>query len=404
MERISQLLYKHLQDNLSEAEHTELMAWVAANPANLELLNRVDDVAILQADIQDWYAIPRRSVAHDPRLDAAITRHETATKRSRVSLSLRRMLPYAAALLLMVLAGTWHVFQQGQKSKEQELATADILPGGNRATLTLSDNRKIDLSTEQSGIIVGNGNITYSNGTSLAAISNEAGSRQDISQLQLTTPNGGTYQVTLPDGSKVWLNAASLIKYPSSFSDKERVVEISGEAYFDIREDSKRPFKVLSKGQEVFVLGTKFNISAYPNENETRTTLIDGKVRLSLAQGLREALPMSDGPIVLAPGEQGVLRNGHITKSKVDASQYTAWKEGFFYFNRLSTLVAINQLARWYDLDVVYEGKTPGANVFAYIDRNKPLNAVLRAFEKSGLQFKVVQIGEQKQLIVLGEQ
>lgn len=403
MERISQLLYKHLRGTLTEAEHAELMAWAAADPANWELLNRVVDEESLEAGIQGWYAIPRRSVADDPRLDAAITQHETDTKRQRFRQQIRRILPYAAAVLFMAFAGIWYTYEPGQP-EIHEIAAKDMLAGGNKAFLTLTDGRKIDLSTERSGIIVRNGHITYEDGSSLAVLPDIGESVQTISQLELSTPRGGTYQMTLPDGSKAWLNASSTIKYPSSFSGKKRVVEISGEVYFDIREDSKRPFKVLSRGQEVEVLGTEFNISAYSDEHETKTTLVNGKIRLSLATAPGEASLTPDKSLILIPGEQGALRNGHIAKSNVDVSQYTAWKEGFFDFNRLPTPVAIAQLARWYDLDVVYEGKLPEANLFAYIDRNKPLSAILKALEKSKLKFKVVQAGDRKQLIVLGEQ
>ena len=403
MERISQLLFKYLQGSLSKAEHAELMAWVAADPANWELLNRVVDEESLEADIQRWYAIPRRSVADDPRLDAAIAQHEAASKRTPLHRLIKRILPYAAAVLIMVFAGIWWTLDQDQ-NQVRELAVEDIPTGGNKAALTLADGRKIDLSTEQSGIVVGDGHITYDDGSSLAVLQGIGESMQTISQLELSTPRGGTYQMTLPDGSRAWLNAASTIKYPSSFSGKERIVEISGEVYFDIREDSKRPFKVLSRGQEIEVLGTEFNISAYADEKETKTTLVKGKIRLSLVASAEEASLISDKSTILMPGEQGALRNGHIIKSNVEVSEYTAWKDGFFNFNRLPTPAAITQLARWYDLDVVYDGKLPKANLFAYIDRNKPLSAVLKALEKSKLKFKVVQASERKQLIVLGEQ
>ncbi len=404
MERISQLLYKHLQGTLSDAEHAELMDWVAANPTNRKLLNRIDNKEGLDADIHDWYAIPRLSVADDPRLDAAILQHETAGRRSHVWRLVRRTLPYAAVVFFMTLAGTWYVFEQRQKSQKQEIAAADIRSGGNKATLTLSDGRRINLSNEQSGIIVKDESVTYSDGSSVGLIPGKAKDRSDVSQLELTTPKGGTYQLTLPDGSRVWLNTASTIKYPSHFTGAERAVEINGEAYFDVREDSKRPFKVLSRGQKVLVLGTKFNVSAYPDDHETRTTLVDGKVLLSLAKGSGEGSLTSDQSILLAPGEQASLSNGHITKSKVDVSQFTAWKDGFFYFNKLPVTTAITQLARWYNLDVVYQEKLPESNVYAYIDRDKPLSAVLKALELSRLKFKIIQQGERKQLIVLGEQ
>lgn len=404
MERISQLLYKHLQGTLSDAEHAELMGWAAANPANRKLLNRIDNKEGLDADIHDWYAIPRLSVADDPRLDAAILQHETAGRQSRVWQLVRRTLPYAAAVFVMMLAGIWYVFEQRQKNQEQEIAATDIRSGGNKATLTLSDGRRIDLSSEQSGIIVKDEVVTYDDGSSVSLIPDKAKGRSAVSQLELTTPKGGTYQLTLPDGSRVWLNTASAIKYPDRFTSTERAVEISGEAYFDVKEDSKRPFKVFSRGQEVVVLGTRFNVSAYPDDHETKTTLVDGKVLLSLAKTSGAGSPASEQSILLAPGEQASLSNGHITKSKVDVSQFTAWREGFFYFNKVPVTTAITQLARWYNLDVVYQEKLPESNVYAYIDRDKPLSAVLKALELSRLKFKIIQHGERTQLIVLGEQ
>lgn len=402
MERISQLLYKHLRGVLTEAEHTELMAWAAADPANWELLNKVIDEESLETHVKDWYAISKRSVVDDPRLEAAIAQHEAAIKRMHLRQRIRRILPYAAAIVIISFAGIWYM--QNQKANQvYEIAAEDISTGGNNASLTLTDGRKIDLSTERSGIIIGNGQITYDDGSSLAVLPEVDRGVQTISELELSTPRGGTYQMTLPDGSKVWLNAASTIRYPSNFIGKERIVEISGEAYFDIKNDRQRPFKVLSKNQEIEVLGTEFNIAAYPDENETKTTLVNGKIRLSWSEK-SESNSLPDKTVMLSPGEQGTLRNGRITKSKVDIAAYTAWKDGFFYFNRTPTAVAITQLARWYDLDVIYEGTRPETNVFAYIDRNKPLSAVLKALEKSQLKFKVVQVGERKQLIVLGEQ
>lgn len=402
MERISQLLYKHLKGILTEAEHAELMAWAAADHGNWELLNKVIDEEGLETHVRDWYAIPRRSVADDARLEAAIAQQEASIRNLHFRQRIRRILPYAAAILIISFAGIWYTYNQ-EVHQVHEIAAEDISNGGNNAFLTLTDGRKIDLSTGQSGIIIENGQITYEDGSSLAVLPDVGRTVQTNSTLELSTPRGGTYRMTLPDGSKVWLNAASTIKYPSNFIGKERIVEISGEAYFDIKNDRQRPFKVLSKNQEIEVLGTEFNITAYPDENETKTTLVDGKIRLSWS-AKSEGTASLNKTIILIPGEQGRLDNGRITKSKVDIAAYTAWKDGFFYFNRTPTAVAITQLARWYDLDVIYEGTRPEANLFAYIDRNKPLSAVLKALEKSELKFKVVQKGQRKQLIVFGEQ
>ncbi|SEL13662.1 FecR family protein [Parapedobacter koreensis] len=327
-----------------------------------------------------------------------------------------RWAPYAAAMLIAVTAATWIFFGDAIVHYKATIVNAeDIVPGTNRATLTLADGRTIDLSETQTGIIIDEG-ITYADGTDLTSGDGKSAeiaklSAEIVNELVLTTPKGGTYQVTLPDGSRVWLNASSALKYPSRFSGKERVVFLEGEAYFDIksmplpaglpapigREGIGRlPFKVITNNQTIEVLGTEFNISAYAEDADTKTTLVEGSVQLS---------PLGGGRVVtLSPGQQAITRGSAIETKRVDTEPYTAWKDGFFYFDRLPTQAAIAQLARWYDLDVIYEGKLADVNMFAYIERNKPLSAVLKALEKSGLKFRVSQSGKRNQLIVLGEQ
>lgn len=305
-----------------------------------------------------------------------------------------RWLPYAAAAAIFaVLAGTW-IFFLGDKQQttdrtpaNENFNAADIAPGGNRAILSLADGRTIDLSEAENGIIVGEEGITYNDGDILLSAPSET--------LVLTTPKGGTYQVTLSDGTKVWLNGASTLKYPSRFRNDDRMVELVGEGYFEVKTDAQRPFKVRSAGQEVDVLGTIFNISAYPDDVDTRTTLVEGTVQIVNLQSRMISQ--------LVPGEQAVVTGSAMDISKVDIEQYTAWKNGFFYFDRLPTTLALAQLARWYDVDVVYEGKRPQGNVFAYIDRNKPLGDVLQSLVESGLRFEVVQSGSRTQLVVLEE-
>src|SRR5690606_13352531 len=188
----------------------------------------------------------------------------------------------------------------------------DILPGGNRATLTLADGRTINLSEAQTGIVVGDG-ITYLDGTGV--LDNSASSVSTI--MSLSTPKGGTYQITLPDGSKVWLNANSTLKYPSRFGGKERVVELEGEAYFDVSQQSTAnsrqasfvPFLVKTNNQTVEVLGTEFNISAYADDPVTKTTLVEGSVKVSA-----HAVNAST---LLKPGEQGLLLHDRIERKTV---------------------------------------------------------------------------------------
>lgn len=325
---------------------------------------------------------------------------------------LRGWLPYVAAVLFALAAGLFFLDIE-QQAPNTRLAATDILPGGNRATLTMADGRKINLSKDQSGIVVGDG-ITYLDGSAVLSeqehgrlSAKESGSQAYVltRSLQLTTPKGGTYRITLPDGSKAWLNAASTLKYPSRFADNERVVELEGEAYFDVDGQVNKltseqvPFRVVSKGQVVEVLGTQFNISAYADE--TKTTLVEGSVKVS--QVSRGSVHSAHPSTILVPGQQATTRGATLNIKKVDTEPYTAWKDGFFYFDNIPSQEAIEQLARWYDLEVVYHGVIPQVLVFGMIDRTKPLSSVLKSLGKSGLKFEVQESDHAKRLIVLGK-
>lgn len=318
----------------------------------------------------------------------------------------RVWLPYAAAVVLAVLGGIWFFFSGDQQELRTDpiLAAEEVLPGGHRATLTLADGRVIDLSETQTGITVGDV-ITYLDGSYVVEKRKKNQGQNNLTgtgkgnlttdYYVLTTPRGGTYQITLPDGTEVWLNAASKLKYPSRFDESERVVEVSGEAYFAVAEDKSKPFKVNSHGQTVEILGTEFNISAYPAEDETKTTLVEGAIRL-----INHA---SNAVNRLRPGEQAVVSGAMLNISKVNVEPYTVWKEGYFYFDNVPPEVAIEQVARWYDLEVVYEGNMPGTSVFGMVERTKRLDAVLKSLGKSGLDFEIRQRGSKTQLIVRGK-
>lgn len=302
----------------------------------------------------------------------------------------RKWLPYAAAAaILVVLGGTWLFFSGDSRPlpTAPKLAVEEILPGGNRATLTLANGRMIDLSETKTGIVIAEENITYNDGDTLLLEPSET--------LVLTVPKGGTYQITLSDGTKVWLNAASTLTYPSRFTKTARVVEISGEAYFTVAKDQSSPFKVNSNGQTVEVLGTEFNITAYPAENQTKTTLVKGEVKISNLKSQTSKL--------LKPGEQAVVSGPTMNIATVNVESFTAWKDGFFYFDNVPPREAIDQVARWYDLEVVYEGTMPATLVFGMIDRTKLLSAVLKSLAKSGLDFEIRQDGLKKQLLVREE-
>ena len=290
-----------------------------------------------------------------------------------------RGLAAAAAVVALLTVGWWFLDNR-QQTPDRRLAVEDILPGGNRATLTLADGRTINLSEAQTGIVVGDG-ITYLDGTGVLDDSASSVS----TQMSLTTPKGGTYQIALPDGSNVWLNANSTLKYPSRFDGKERVVELEGEAYFDVSQQPSAnsqqasfvPFLVKTNNQTVEVLGTEFNISAYSNDPVTKTTLVEGSVKVSA-----HAVNAST---LLKPGEQGLLLHDRIERKTVDTEAYTAWRNGLFVFNETPLEDIMLSLGRWYDVDVVFkDDKLRNEPFVGVIDRFSQVADVLALLEATG--------------------
>ncbi len=347
---------------------------------------------------------PERIDEADKRMMQALLKH-LAANRSNPGIRLRRWVPYAAAALLVAMAATGVFFLGDTVQKASDLpigqagngaVAEDILPGGNRATLTLADGRTIDLHAEQRGIVVTDG-ITYMDGSSV--LKTHELTNAQVQALTLTTPKGGTYRLTLPDGSNVWLNSASTLRYPSRFSDEERVVFLEGEAYFEIshgvshaggqRAAGRLPFRVVTNGQRVEVLGTAFNISAYPDENVTKTTLVEGSVAI---------LNLKSKTVdQLRPGHQAILRDVAIEIHEVDTEPFTAWKEGYFYFKKTPLDEVLRQVSRWYDVDVRYKnGIPPNETLSGDIKRNVSLRGLLEILQLSTINVEL----EGKSLIV----
>lgn len=276
----------------------------------------------------------------------------------------------AAIVVFLGLSVTIYLTTQEEQHRPLGLASVhndDIAPGGNRAMLKLADGRILSLDESRDGIVIGSGEITYNDGNPLTEVAGIGGELGEMTLLELSTPKGGTYQVMLPDGTQVWLNAASTLKYPPHFSGAERVVELIGEAYFSVAKDTKRSFKVVSARQEIQVLGTEFNVSAYPDDPESKTTLVEGKVRLSL----------DNNSIELVPGEQGIVNSENLTKTNVDTEPYTAWKAGYFYFKKTPLEEILRQAARWYDVEVVYQDAVPRETFSGDIKRDVSLRGLL---------------------------
>lgn len=266
-----------------------------------------------------------------------------------------------------------------------------ILPGSNQAVLTLANGKQVTLDSIRNGAVSQQGNmqvIKLNSGLLSYQQQNIHGNSGENTQpaIQYNTisiPRGGQYQVILSDGSKVWLNAASSLRFPVAFSGNTRTVEVSGEAYFEIAPDVKQPFMVESGNTKVEVLGTHFNINAYPDRKNIRTTLEQGSVRV--VEG--------DESIVLKPGEQASTnqQTGNLQVQTVNLAAALAWKNGLFYFENTNIKEIMNEISRWYNVDVVYEtNDLSNKNFNGIISRYSNVDAVLKRFSLTGtVHFKV---------------
>ena len=251
----------------------------------------------------------------------------------------------------------------------------DVDPGGNKATLTLADGSVILLDDAKNGILAqqGNAKVIKLDGKLLYDLT--AINTKQIVYNTISTPKGGQYQLELPDGSQVWLNATSSIRFPTSFLEKERRVEIAGEAYLEVAKNPGKPFVVSVNGSEIQVLGTHFNINAYSDEDVMKTTLLEGLIKFV----------SGNDDHILRPGQQSQLTKDGAVKvvSKVDVDEVVAWKNGLFSFENAGIEATMRQLSRWYDVDVDYRGK-PDDLFIAEMKRDIKLSDALKALELTG--------------------
>jgi len=251
----------------------------------------------------------------------------------------------------------------------------DVAPGNTKATLTLADGSTIILNDAKNGTLAQQGasKVVKLDGKVLYDIASEK--TKKVVYNTISTPKGGQYQLELPDGSLVWLNASSSIHFPTSFTEKDRRVEITGEAYFEVAKDASKPFIVSVNRSEVQVLGTHFNVNAYNDEEELRTTLLEGAVKFVDGNNTN----------LLQPGQQSQLAKNGMVKvvGNVDVDEVVAWKNGLFSFENAGIETIMRQLSRWYDVDIEYKGKTDDIFV-AEMSRNIKLSDALRALELTG--------------------
>nr|WP_294944524.1 FecR family protein [uncultured Mucilaginibacter sp.] len=304
----------------------------------------------------------------------------------------------AAAGVVLLFAGVcahWHIKQK--KTPQTQVVVIkrpqhDALPGGNKAILTLADGKTIVLDNAQNGTLAKQG-ATLIKKTANGQLLYNAAAIADNSPTPtfntIATPRGGQYQVILPDGTKVWLNAASSLRFPTFFTGKNREVDITGEAYFEVAKNPAMPFKVRTNRAQIEVTGTHFNVMAYDDESEMKTTLLEGAVNISSGNFSAR----------LKPGQQAQIKaNGQSrVVDDVDVDDETAWKNGIFQFRDAGVDKILRQASRWYDVDVVYKGQVPRREFNGRISRNVKASELLNMLEYTGIKMKI----EGKKIIVL---
>lgn len=361
--------------------------------------------------IESWYLKLSADEAHD--LDmASIERTKEAAWKSLTAnqsgVKKRGLNFWLSAAVLLIVGSIGFFYFSLSKTQPALVRTAkknDVAPGGNKAFLTLADGRKISLTDASSGEIVKQGGLSIQKTADgklvYTIVAADKGGKEVLSFNTIETPKGGQYQINLPDGTKVWLNSASSLRYPTKFTGT-RVVELTGEGYFEVAKlkvnnqksgTSSVPFIVKTSGQEVEVLGTHFNINSYKEEEGIKTTLLEGAVRVIPSDDKEK-----EHSKVLKPGEQALLSDHAIKVKPVDTEAIMAWKNGDFAFKGDNLKDIMNRVARWYDVEVVYKGDFGHLKFGGYISRSKNISEVLNIMESTG---KVHFIIDGKKITVL---
>ncbi|THU39324.1 DUF4974 domain-containing protein [Niastella caeni] len=399
VEEVATLLHKFLKDELSPEEKTRLDSWVNQSTLNRAIFQEVSDKDTMTAAVREYYQLLQQ-------IEEIRKRHSAERARVIDMFSKKTVWPrYVAAASIILLITLGGYFYINKEKPQQEAATAsttpsgnnDIPPAGNKATLTLANGSQIVLTDADNGVVAHEGKTTINKNQDGQLEYNAAfAGEPTLAYNTVTTPKGGKYQLILPDGSKVWLNAASSLRFPIAFTGEKRTVELTGEAYFEIApltpkgESKKMPFIVkinttTGDGGEVEVLGTHFNINAYSDEKRVKTTLLEGSVKVTSSGSVKAKM--------LQPGQQAILNtalNDINVINKENAESAISWIRGKFAFESASFNSMMQELSRWYDVQVKYEGAVPGNTITGEVDRTIPLTELLSILEKMGnTRFKI---------------
>ncbi len=374
-EEIALLVHKYLNDTATAEERAALQDWYES----------------AAEENQTWFAEVRNEetllkVAMYSRIARELGFEAVdAEEKGKLQLWPRiRIAVGIAAAVATIAFGVWFFTYREVASslapRNDDWAKNDVAPGRNGATITLGSGEVIALSDTRKGVVIGDGSLTYDDGSEIASQARNdgqggnpssgvnpslRGTKQSPVEMTASTAKGQTYEFTLSDGTRVWLNADSKISFPSQFSGKERKILMSGEAYFEVAKNKARPFIAIANNQEVEVLGTHFNISSYSNEASIKTTLLEGSVRINKKT-------------ILKPGEQSAVdKAGSISVAAVDVEKAVAWKNGKFVFRDENIASVMRKLERWYNVEVIYQGDFSNTSFTGSISRGEHISKIL---------------------------
>lgn len=378
-QRLTYLFERYLQNSLTPEEHAEFQELMRRPETEVDVKRLLDEFIHEQEE---------EPPVHTLHTETAQSIYHSIIEADQEPAPAKRLFHWrywlaAASVLALVLTG---VFIANERSRPKAIVAhqvqdAHLPPGKDAAILILGDGSRIVLDKTENGnlrspqssvdIIKLNGQLTYrSSGAQSGAIEYNT----------ITTPRGGQYKLVLADGTKVWLNAASSLRFPTVFTGEKRAIELSGEGYFEVAKDAARPFYVQTGEVTVLVLGTHFNIHAYAGDDPIKTTLLEGKVKVASANEFK----------MLAPGQQATWQHQTFqVADDVDTESVVAWKNGLFHLNSADVPSIMKQIARWYDVDVQYESKIPNAHISGKMSRNLNLTQVLKILEHSGLHCRL---------------
>jgi hypothetical protein len=392
MERLNILFKKYKNNQCSQEEIDELLDYFSIGNDETTLKAQIDEFLI-----QVYENNPELEQSTDEvynRLQARI--HQEQSTKKRIFKITQFKWAAAASIILCLFVGSYFLLHKTpiiQIALKQN-QTHDILPGGNKAILTLANGKQIILNDAKNGILAELGNVAIHKTADGEVVYNSAKNKMAaiIEYNTLTTPRGGQYHLTLADGTDVWLNAASSIKYPTAFAGKTRQVEITGEAYFEVAHNAAKPFLVTSNGQTIEVLGTHFNVNSYTDETTIKTTLLEGSVKVS--NGITTT--------ILKSGQQSRINIGSNNPkisilNGIDTEETIAWKNGYFRYDNIELKDLMRQISRWYDIEVVYQGQVANHEYLMDLKRKTNLSNLLKILEQGGIHFKI----EDRKLIVM---